>query len=129
MLLTHGVFPQQVFFGLSFAAVDRPESAEQRPPPRQDLWRAHLHQLSDRRHHLVLHVLVAQLQLHDVLERPEERLVEVEVRELRPAGQHLRQDVVEEGHGFLGHVPLFVTRSLRKIHNGWEEVVQKKKAL
>lgn len=62
--------------------------------------------------HLVLHVLVAQLQLHDVLEGPEERLVEVEVRQLGPAGQHLGQHVVDEGHGLLGHVALFVTRRL-----------------
>lgn len=62
--------------------------------------------------HLILHILVAELQLHDVLEGPEERLVEVEVRELRPARQHLGQDVVDEGNGLLGHVSLFVTRCL-----------------
>jgi len=47
-----------------------------------------------------------------VLEGPEQSLVDVELRRLRPAGQHLRQDVVEEGHGLLGHAALFVTRSL-----------------
>lgn len=62
--------------------------------------------------HLVLHVLVTQLQLHDVLEGPEQSLVEVEVRQLPPAGQHLRQHVVDEGHGFLGHVPLLVAGGL-----------------
>lgn len=62
--------------------------------------------------HLVLYVLVTQLQLHDVLEGPEQRLVEVEVWKLRPARQHLRQDVMDEGNGLLGHVALFVTRRL-----------------
>lgn len=137
---THGVFPQQVVFGVTLAAVDRPQSAEQRPPPRQDLRRTHLHQLANRRHnlhtkmtltnarasdgsthgdislrrHLVLHVLVAELQLHDVFEGPEERLIKVEVRELHPAGQHLCQNIVDEGNGLLGNMPLFVTRCLEK---------------
>lgn len=62
--------------------------------------------------HLILDVLVAELQLHDVLEGPEQRLVEVEVWKLRPARQHLRQDVVDEGNGLLGYVALFVTRRL-----------------
>lgn len=137
---THGVFSQQVVFGVALAAVDGPQSAEQRPPPRQDLGRTHLHQLADRRHnlqtsakrmcsrashgsrnadvdrrhHLVLHVLVADLQLHDVFKGPEEGLIEVEVRELQPAGQHLRQNIVDEGDGLLGDVPLFVTRCLER---------------
>lgn len=63
---------------------------------------------------LVLDVLVAELQLHDVLKGPEQSLVEVEVGELGPARQHLRQDVVDEGDGLLGHVALFVTRSLKE---------------
>lgn len=29
---THGVFSQQVVFGVGLAAVDGPQSAEQRPP-------------------------------------------------------------------------------------------------
>lgn len=66
------------------------------------------------RRHLVLHVLVAELQLHDVFKGPEERLVKVEVRELHPAGQHLCQNIVDEGNGLLGNVPLFVTRCLEK---------------
>lgn len=62
--------------------------------------------------HLVLHVLVAELQLHDVLEGSEQRLVKVEVRKLRPAGQHLRQDIVDEGHGLLGYMALLVAGRL-----------------
>lgn len=52
LVVTHGVFSQQVVFGLRLAAVDGPQSAEQRPPPGQDLRGTHLHQLSDGRHHL-----------------------------------------------------------------------------
>lgn len=47
-----------------------------------------------------------------MLEGPEQGLVEVEVRELRPARQHLRQNVVDEGNGLLGYVALLVTRRL-----------------
>lgn len=68
----------------------------------------------DLRHHLVLHVLVADLQLHDVFKGPEEGLIEVEVRELQPAGQHLRQNIVDEGDGLLGNMTLFVTRCLER---------------
>lgn len=49
---THGVLSQQVLFGVGFAAVDGPQSAEQRSPAREDLRRTHLHQLPDRRYHL-----------------------------------------------------------------------------
>lgn len=143
----HGVFSQQVVFGVSLATVHRPQGAEQRPPPWQDLRRAHLHQLSYRcyylqgdkpeknclanwthspeqrwliwllwgteiRLHLVLNVLVAELQLHDVLERPEQCLVKVEVWKLRPARQHLCENIMDKGNGLLGYVALFVTRSL-----------------
>lgn len=52
LLFTHGVFSQQVVFGVSLAAVNSPQSAEQRPPPGQDLRGTHLHQLSDGCHHL-----------------------------------------------------------------------------
>lgn len=62
--------------------------------------------------HLVLNVLVTELQLHNVLKRSEQRLIEVEMRRLRPARQNLRQNVVEEGDGLLGYVALFVTRRL-----------------
>ena len=68
---------------------------------------------------LVLHVLVTQLQLHDVLKGAEQRLVEVKVRKLRPAGQDLGQDVVKEGHGLLGNVTFLVARSLGQ-PDGWE---------
>lgn len=61
---------------------------------------------------LVLHILVTELQLHDVLEGPEQRLIKVEVWELRPARQHLCQDVMDEGDGLLGNMALFVTCSL-----------------
>lgn len=64
------------------------------------------------RPHLVLDILITQLELHDVLEGPEQRLVEVEVWELCPARQHLCQNVVDEGHSLLGYVALFVTRCL-----------------
>lgn len=64
------------------------------------------------RHHLVLHVLVADLQLHNVFKGPEEGLVEVEVRKLHPTGQNLRQNIVDEGNSLLGNMPLFVTRCL-----------------
>lgn len=63
--------------------------------------------------HLVLYVLVTELQLHDVLEGPEQRLIKVEVWKLRPARQHLRQNVVDERNGLLGYVALLVARSLR----------------
>lgn len=63
--------------------------------------------------HLVLDVVVAQLQLHDVFEGPEERLVEAEVRRLGPAGQNLGQNVVDEGDGLLGDVALLVARRLQ----------------
>lgn len=63
--------------------------------------------------HLVLDVVVAQLQLHDVLEGPEQRFVEVKVWRLGPAGQNLRQHVVDEGDGLLGDVTLLVARRLR----------------
>lgn len=49
---THRVLSQQVVFGVRLAAVDGPQGAEERPPPRQDLRRARLHQLADGRHHL-----------------------------------------------------------------------------
>lgn len=64
--------------------------------------------------HLILHVLVAQLQLHDVFEGPEERLVKVEVRKFRPARQHFCQNVMDEGNGLLGNVTLFVTGRLEE---------------
>lgn len=48
------------------------------------------------RHHLVLDILVTELQLHDVLKGPEKCLVEVEVRKLSPAAQHLHQHVMDE---------------------------------
>lgn len=62
--------------------------------------------------HLVLHVLVAELQLHDVLKRSEERLIEVEVWKLRPARQHLGQNIMDEGHSLLGDVALLVASRL-----------------
>lgn len=49
-----------------------------------------------------------------MLKGPEECLVEVEVRQLHPAGQHLRQNVMDEGNGLLGNMPLFVTRCLEE---------------
>lgn len=49
---THGVLAQQVVLGVGLAAVHRPQGAEERPPARQDLGRARLHQLADGRHHL-----------------------------------------------------------------------------
>lgn len=69
---------------------------------------------------LVLDVLVTQLQLHNVLKRTEQRLIKVEVWKLRPARQHLRQDVVDEGDGLLGDVALLVTRRLQ--HTGGTEL-------
>lgn len=49
---THGVLAQQVVLGVGLAAVHRPQGAEERPPARQDLGGARLHQLADGRHHL-----------------------------------------------------------------------------
>ena len=61
---------------------------------------------------LILHILVTQLQLHDVLEGSEECLVKVEVRKLCPAGQNLHQNIMDEGHSLLGYMVLFVAGSL-----------------
>lgn len=62
--------------------------------------------------YLILDILITELQLHDMLEWPEECLVEVEVWKLSPAGQHLCQNVMDERHSLLGYMTLFVTRSL-----------------
>lgn len=67
------------------------------------------------RRHLVLYVLVTQLQLHDVLKGPEEGLVEMEMRKLSPAGQYLHQHVVDKGHCLLGYMALLVTGCLKEV--------------
>lgn len=55
-----------------------------------------------------------------MLKRTEQGLIKVEVWKLRPARQHLRQDVVDEGDGLLGDVALLVTRRLQ--HTGGTEL-------
>ena len=64
--------------------------------------------------YLVLHILVTQFQLHDVLERPEQSLVEVEVWQLRPTAQDLGQYIMDKRDRLLRHVTLFVTRRLEE---------------
>lgn len=46
--------------------------------------------------HLVLYILITELQLHDVLKGPEKCLIEVEVGKLSPAAQHLHQHIMDE---------------------------------
>lgn len=70
--------------------------------------------------HLVLYILVTELQLHDVLKRPEKRLIEMKVRKLSPAAQHLHQNVVDEGYCLLGYMPFFMACSLEREKNNQE---------
>lgn len=68
---------------------------------------------------LILDVFVTELQLHDVLKRPEESFIKMKVWQLCPAAQNLHQNIMDEGHSLLGYMSLFMTGRL------WEQ--EKKK--